>query len=189
VHPAEHRALRELAALAAQLGRHWGRLAGRLGGEEAVPLRAGAAEARALVAELEPVIAARGLAARPSAQFAGTMISARPVVGDLLLERNQALRLAVLDVQHCVTLLAYLERLAEADGDDELRRFCAGWERRLRGHERTARAAAVELGRRPDVAILPADRSPAGRAGQRLASAAGAVGEWVDRRLSRPRGS
>jgi hypothetical protein len=185
MHGAEHRALRELGAFAGQLARHWGSLAARLEGDEAAALRKGAADASTLLDELHPVLEARGLAVRHAALLAGTLATARPPVTDRLLERNQALRFAVLDVQHCVTLLGYLARLAAGDGDDDLRAFCARWERRLRTHERAVRAAAIALGERPDDAILPADRSAAGRAGQRLSYAVGSVGEWVDRRFAR----
>jgi hypothetical protein len=185
MHPAEHRALRELGAFTGQLARHWGTLSSRLDGDDAAALRRGADDATKLVDELHPVLEARGLAVRHAAQLAGTLAMARPPVTDRLLERNQALRFAVLDVQHCVTLLGYLARLAAGDGDDELRAFCARWERKLRTHERAVRAAAIALGERPDEAILPADRSAAGRAGHRLSSAVGSVGEWVDRRFSR----
>jgi hypothetical protein len=184
MHPAEHRALRELGAFTGQLARHWDALAARLGGDEATLLRAGAADGRALLAGLEPLIADRGLAARPAAQLAGALVTPRPLPSDLLLEHNQALRFAVLDVQHCVTLLGYLERLATADGDTALGAFLGEWELRLRRHEDAVRAAAVAVGDRPDEAIEPADRSVAGRAGQRLSSSFGAVGEWVDGRIT-----
>jgi hypothetical protein len=182
--PAEHRALRELGAFTGQLARHWDALAGRLGGDEATLLRAGSADGRALLAALEPLIADRGLAARPAAQVAGALVTPRPLMGDRLLERNQALRFAVLDVQHCVTLLGYLARLAAADGDRALEAFLGEWELRLRRHEDAVRAAAVAAGERPDEAIRPADGSLAGRAGQRLSSSVGAVGEWVDGKIT-----
>jgi hypothetical protein len=184
MHPAEHRALRELGAFAGQLARHWDALAGRLGGDEATLLRAGSADARELLAALEPLIAARGLAARPAAQVAGAFVTPRPLPSDLLLERNQALRFAVLDVQHCVTLLGYLARLAAVDGDRALEAFLGEWEPRLRRHEDAVRAAAVALGDHPGEAVEPADASLAGRAGQRLSSSVGAVGEWVDGKLT-----
>jgi hypothetical protein len=185
MHPAEHRALRELGAFAGQLARHWTALSGRLDGDESTALGKGAADARKLLDELHPLLEARDLPVRHAAQFAGTLAAARPPVNDRLLERNQALRFSVLDVQHCVTLLGYLARLAAGDGDDELRAFCARWERKLRTHERAILAAAFALGERPDEAILPADGSPAGRAGHRLSYAFGSVGEWVDRRFAR----
>ena len=185
MHPAEHRALRELGAFTGQLARHWGALAGRVDGDEATALQKGATAAGKLLDELRPLLEARGLAVRHAAHLAGTFATARPPVNDRLLERNQAMRFAVLDVQHCVTLLGYLARLAAGDGDEELRAFCASWERRLRTHERAVRAAAIALGEHPEQAILPADNSAAGRAGQRLSYAVGSVGEWVDRRFAR----
>jgi len=188
VHPAEHRALRELHAFSRELARHWTGLAGRLGGEEAALLRAGADDAGRLVSELNAATAARDLYGAPAAANAGRFARARPAAPDVSLERNQALRFAVLDVQHCVTLLGYLARLAAADGDDELRTLLARWERVLRGHERAVRAAAVALGERPDEAIAPADSSAAGRLGQKAANAVGTVGEWVDRQAARARG-
>lgn len=116
MHPSEHRGLRELHAATQQLQRHWRQLADRLdgvGGFAAAHLREGADGARALLCELSPMTAARGLHGRPSAQGVGARIAAtRLVLVDSTLEVNQALRLAVLDAQHVTTLLAYLARLA-----------------------------------------------------------------------------
>jgi hypothetical protein len=181
-HPAEHRALRELHVFGCQLVRHWESLGRRLGGPEAGLLAAGAADARALLAEAGAAIAARDVPAERAATFAGRIVSARPSSPDGLLERNQALRYALHDVQHVVTLLAYLGALAAARGDEELRALCAGGEERLGGHERALRDAIVAIGARPDEAIGPAVPSAAGRVGQRVAAGAGAFGEWVDRR-------
>jgi hypothetical protein len=180
MHPAEHRALRELFAFTRQLGRHWSGLAKLLGGDEAAALQAGAGAAGELLAELGPLTSARGLPTATMAKLAGRFASARPAVPDRALERNQALRFAALDAQHVVTLLGYVANLASADGDEELRSFCARWERKLRAHERAVRLAAVALGERPDEAIEPADGSAAGRAGAKLNSAVGAFGEWFD---------
>lgn len=184
MHAATHRALRELNAFARQLARHWDRLGLRLGGDEATVLSAGVTETRLLLSELSALCALRDLYGVPAAATAGRFVTARPLAGDALLERNQAMRFAVLDVQHCVTLLLYLRALAAHDGDEELRRFCGRWERRLRTHERTVRAAAVACGEHPDSAIAPADTSAAGRIGQRVSSTVGAVGEWVDRQAA-----
>jgi hypothetical protein len=189
VHPAQHRALRELHAFARQLARHWASLGERLGGPEGELLRAGAADARALVDELSVATASRDVPGAPAAAVAGRLVSPRFPAPDRLLERNQALRLAVLDVQHCVTLLGYLARLAAADGDDALRELCARWEGRLGEHERAVRDAAVALGDRPDDAVAPADPGIAGRAGARVGWAVGAVGEWVDRQAAQRRSS
>jgi hypothetical protein len=187
VHPAEHRALRELYVFARRLARHWERLGDRMGGEEGALLRAGAADAAALVAQLSTAGAERDVHGAPAAAFAGRLVSARPSAPDAALERNQALRVAALDVQHCVTLLGYLRALALSDGDEALARLCGRWDRRLRGHERAVRAAAVALGERPDEAIAPADPSAAGRVGQRIGAALGSVGEWIDREAARRR--
>jgi len=100
--------------------------------------------------------------------------------GDLLLERNQALRTAVLDVQHLTTLLGYLGRLAATRGDDELAGFHRDWEARLREIEADARRAAIDLGCDPPGAVIPAEQSALGRAGHRVASAVGSAGEAID---------
>jgi hypothetical protein len=182
VHPAEHRALRELFVFTRQLANHWDSLGKLLSSEEATALRAGAGAARDLLAELEPLTSARGLPTATMARFASRFASPRPGIPDRALERNQALRFAALDAQHVVTLLAYIANAAAADGDDELRAFCSRWERKLRPHERAVRLAAVALGERPDEAIKPADASLAGRVGVKLNSGIGAFGEWFDGR-------
>ncbi len=187
MHAAEHRALRELFAFTTQLERHWSVLGARLG-EGGAALGAGAAAARELLEELQSLTDARGLPIEHMARFAGRFASARPGMPDRLLERNQALRFAALDAQHVVTLLAYITNLALADGDEQLRGFCARWERKLRSHERAVRLAAIALGERPDEAILPADGTTAGEAGARVGAAIGALGEWVDRQAVRRRG-
>jgi hypothetical protein len=182
MHPAEHRALRELYAFTRQLGRHWEALGRRIGGGDGAALQAGAAAARDLLDQLAPVTSERGLPTATMAQIASRFASARPGIPDRALERNQALRFAALDAQHVATLLAYIANLAAADGDEELRAFCARWERKLRTHERAVRLAAIALGERPDEAISPADRSLAGRAGAKVNSGIGAFGEWFDGR-------
>ena len=187
MHPAEHRGLRELHVFSRQLARHWDRLGARVPGDAGRLLSEGATDARALIVELTAATDARGLYAEPAAALSGRVASARPPSPDVLLERNQALRFALLDVQHCATLLAYLGRLAATRGDDELRALCAKWEARLLGHERAVRDTIIALAARPDEAIAPADPSTAGRLGQRLAASAGAFGEWLDRRAAERR--
>src|SRR4051795_8425113 len=175
MHPAEHRALRELRVFGTQLERHWERLARRLAGPEAALLSAGAADARALLAELDEIAAAYGVPTRPAAALTGRVAKARPGAPDHLLERNQALRYAVLDSQHCATLLAYSAALAAARGDEDLRGRLAGRQERLEGHAHAVRDAAVALGARPDDAVAPAVPTSAGRAGHRVAAAPGAA--------------
>lgn len=184
MHPAEHRALRELRVFGTQLESHWEHLGRKLSGPDAAALVAGAADARLMLAELDAVAAARDLPTRPAAALTGRLTSARPIAPDHLLERNQALRFALLDVQHCVTLLGYAAALAAARGDEELRGKLAGWQERLERHERAVRAAVLALGARPDDAIAAAIPTAGGRLGHRVAGSAGALGEWLDRRAT-----
>jgi hypothetical protein len=189
VHPAEHRGLRELYVAARQLRDHWRALAGRLQSgapEQAALLREGSDAARGLLGELTEVTAARGLHGRPAAQGLGARLaSLRGVLLDTALEVNQALRLAVLDIVHVVTLLDYLAALARADRDAELEAFLAGWAPRMRVHEDALRAAAVAVAEAPDAAIGAATPGLAGRIGHGAATAAGTLGEWVDGRAAR----
>jgi hypothetical protein len=144
---AEHRALRELYAVARQTSDHWERLAGRVGGQAEPALRRGAADCEELLAELASRTGERGLHGFPAADGVGARLAGlRNNAGDLLLERNQALRSAVLDIQHLTTLLGYLGRLATTRGDDPLAGFHKGWEVRLREIETDARNAAIDLG-------------------------------------------
>lgn len=194
--PAEHRALRELHATARQLASHWQRLAGRLGGEPGGILSDGAGAARELLRELAERTAAHDLHGRPAAQGMGTRIAGLHGAGDLMLERNQALRTALLDVQHVRTLLAYLSALADRRGDAPLAAWHRRWEVRLRESEEAALAAVVALARDPEAAVLPAEPSALGRAGHGVASGLGTLGEAIDgsavgraaRRLSSRRG-
>src|SRR5204862_267462 len=112
----------------------------------------------------------------------------RGAVLDRFLERNQALRLAIDDLEHLATLLGYLASVSEARRDPKLPEFCRSWERRLRRRLGAIRRAAFELGSDPDAAVRPLDPSAAGRAAHGLAWAVGSVGEWTDRRLARRKG-
>ena len=187
LHPAENRAYRELYAYARGVATYWERLADRFaGGSAEQPLREGGVAAGALVAELERTTPEYGLYGKPAAESLGSNLArARRDVRDRFLERNQALRLAVADIQHLVTLLGYLEQIARTRGDERLRAFCSDQRARLMPVERNARAAAIELGSDPDAAIEPLDDSPAGKVAHRAAYAFGAVGEWLDRRAGR----
>jgi hypothetical protein len=108
-------------------------------------------------------------------------------LADVLLERNQALRSALLDLQHVVTLLGYLAGLARARGDEALETWHRGWEERLHAVEDRGRAAAVAMAADPDRAIEPADDGALGRAGTKVGVALGTVGEAIDDRLARRR--
>jgi hypothetical protein len=178
---AEHRGLRELYASTRQLASHWGVLAERLGGDAGAALREGASQAEQMLEELAGRMEEHGLAGFPAAQSAGGSLSSlRNRLADAALERNQALRLAVLDVQHLGTLLPYLAEIARGRGDEGLARWYGGWKRRLAALEKRAKELAVAAGEDPEAAVDPLIGSPAGRAAHGLAYAVGTVGEWVD---------
>ena len=187
LHPAQNRGLRELVATTLQLADHWDALSSRFERTAArATLDRGATRARALLDAIKPLMEARGLHGGPAAQSVGkSLAGTRSAVGDRFLERNQALRTAVLDVQHVVTLLGYQAEIAEKRRDAELARALRRHEKALLTVERAARKAAVELGRKPDAAIERVDRSPAGRVAHGAANTFGTVGEWVDRRAGR----
>jgi hypothetical protein len=179
--PAEHRALREVFATSRQLAGHWSSLADRVGEPASTPLREGVATAKALGAALETLAAERDLRLRPAALGAGRWLAGvRNGSADVLLERNQALRLAVLDAEHVALALAYVGALAERRGDAALAAFHREWEQRLRAAADAARDAAIATADDPDAAIEPAVPGPVGRAGHKLAEAIGTVGETVD---------
>jgi hypothetical protein len=189
MHRVHHRGLRELYAMTRRLGDHWRALAGRLevsAPQHALLLLDGSDVARALLAELTEVTAERGIYGGLTAQGIGAQL-ARVHNGalDTSLEINQALRFAVLDVVHVVTLLEFLARAAAQDGDPPLEAFLAGWATQLRGQEQAIRAAAVELGVTPELAVRASCAGVAGRIGHGAASLLGTFGEWVDRRAAR----
>ena len=175
MHPARHRALRELGAFGRQLADHWDSLAAKFEGPAAEALRDGSAEARSVVEELRTLARARDLEIGLAALNAGRVARARPPVPDGALERNQALRFALLDVQHVLTLLDYLAELSLADDDTEAHAACAAWAGRLRPSERAVRRQVVELGKDPDTAVEPISVV------QKLQYAFGWVGEATDR--------
>jgi hypothetical protein len=178
--PAEHRALRELHATTRQLVTHWRRLASRLGGDPAALLTEGASAARKLVGETAERTAGYELHGFPAAQGTGVRLAGLRGAADRLFERNQALRSALLDLQHVVTLLGYLAALADRRGDVALAEWERGWAQRLERFEGRGRAAVAELAQDPEAATAPADTGTLGRAGQRVNYALGALGEYVD---------
>ena len=192
LHPSEHRGYRELYAFARQLVRHWEELSERLpSGDEATgALADGVAAARRLLDELAQTTPAYDLHGRPAADGLGARSAgARTKLRDRAMDRNQALRFAVLDVQHVTTLLLYLAAVADSRGDERLAGFCRRWERSLRRIENAVRKAAAATGADPDAAIEPLDTSPLGRAAHSAAYAAGSLGEWIDRRRAERRSS
>jgi hypothetical protein len=185
--PAEHRALRELYALTRQFGGHWARLDDKLDPAPEVLAR-GVDASKQLLEELASRTAAYGLHGVPAATGAGVWTSRLRGAGDLLLERNQALRGATLDIQHVITLLAYLAALATRRDDLTLAEWLSEWETRLRAIAGEAQAAVVAEAEDPDRAVQAYDGSKLGRAGHKLQVSLGTLGEAFDARASRRKG-
>jgi hypothetical protein len=189
LHPAENRGYRELYVTGRYAAKRLGRLALSLDGTVArEPVEKAAESLGKLMDELGPLTARHDLYGGVAAQGSGANLGAfRGAVLDRFLERNQALRLAVDDLEHVATLLAYLANVSETRGDAKLPEFSRSWERRIRRQVSAVRKAAVELGSTPDAAIEPLDDSAPGRAAHRVAWAFGTVGEWTDRQVARRR--
>jgi hypothetical protein len=188
MHPAENRGYRELFLTGRQLVGRWRRLGDALGPPPGESVRKTADSVDRMLGELAPLTARHDLHGGVAAEGSGSRIgAARGAIGDRFLERNQALRLALEDLEHVVNLLAYLAKVSETRGDADLVEFCGSWERRLRRQLGPVRKAAVAMGEDPDAAIEPLDTSKVGRAAHGAAYAAGSVGEWVDRRAARRR--
>jgi hypothetical protein len=177
--PAEHRALRELYALTRQFGGHWARLDDKLDPAPEVLAR-GVDASKQLLEELASRTAAYDLHGVPAATGTGAWTSRLRGASDLLLERNQALRGATLDLQHVITLLAYLAGLAARRDDLALAEWLSEWESRLRAIAGEVQAAVVAEAEDPERAIQPYDGSKLGRAGHKLAVSLGTLGEAID---------
>jgi hypothetical protein len=187
LHPAENRGYRELYLTGGQAVKRLGRLGAAFDGRPAGELLDTAADSiSGLLEDLGPLTARHDLYGGVVAQGSGANLgTVRGAVLDRFLERNQALRLAVGDLEHLATLLGYLASVSETRGDAKLPEFCRSWERRLRRQASALRRAAIELGGDPDSAVEPLDNSPPGRAAHRVAWTVGTVGEWADRQVAR----
>jgi hypothetical protein len=190
LHPAEHRAYRELYASARQLARRWRRLAPAVEGTPAADaLWSGIIQVEALLEVLAPRTAAYGLHGGPTAQGVGARIAdLRTAVTDRGADTGLVLRFAVLDLEHLTTLLRHLAELARARADTDLGRFCDHWANRLEAELGAVREAAVKLGTDPDRAAAPLDDSLGNRAVHRVGWVFGTIGEAVDRVVGRRRG-
>ncbi|HEU4976227.1 MAG TPA: hypothetical protein VFT50_14130 [Baekduia sp.] len=183
MHPATHRSLRELVASAHALSHRWSRLAELLPDARA-DLRMGVDAAGGMVAALGELAGTRDVAIGGAASGLGATVGEGMArIGEPFLERNQALRTAVLDVHHLTVLLHYVERLARAQDDDELAASCHHWAHELVAVEGRVREAAIAEGDEPDRAVQPVDASAAGRVAHRVAVGVGSAGEWMDRRI------
>jgi hypothetical protein len=190
LHPAEHRAYRELYAACRQLITRWRRIASALEGTAiGARLEDGAAETSVLLTELGPRTATYGLYGSPMAQGMGARIAdLRTVIADRGGDTGLVVRSAVLDMEHVTTLLRHLAELARARGDRSMAGFCEEWAGRLESNLDAVREAAVELGADPDRTSAPLDESVVNRAAHGVGWVFGSVGEAVDRVISRRRG-
>jgi hypothetical protein len=183
LHPAEHRAYRELYASSRQLVNRWGRLISSL---EATPYAEVLERGRDRVEKLLTALAGQteryGLYGGPAAQGVGARIAGvRVAITDRSVDTGMVMRLAVLDIEHVATLLGQLAELALAREDTELTSFCREWQRRMMPDVKATRTTAIAVGASPDRAAAPLDQSVIGRATHRVGWAFGAVGEAVDR--------
>ncbi len=154
LHPAEQRGYRELFGSAREAEGRLRRLSEALGNGATEPVAKAGAALGEMLSEVEAEARAAGDAHQLDGPAAGPRIgSVRSEILDPLLERNQALRYAVDDLEHVATLLAYLAAVGESRGEADLAAVCRRWERKLRRHVGPVRAAAVELGGDPDGAI------------------------------------
>ena len=185
LHPAQNRGFRELYAATRHVVNHYRALGQRL---DEPALHEGETVARRLLDELRDQTVRYDLHGGPAAQGVGVNAArGRSGVADRFLERNQALRTAVLDIQHVVTLLGYLANVSTTNGNDDLAQFCGRWRETLAQAEERVRSAAADSGRDPDSAVEPLDPSSVGRAAHGAANLVGTFGEWFDRRTARRR--
>jgi hypothetical protein len=190
LHPAEHRAYRELYAACRQLITRWKRVGSALEGTPVGErLADGAAETSVFLTELAPRTASYGLYGSPMAQGMGARIAdLRTAVVDRGGDTGLVVRSAVLDMEHVTTLLRHLAELARARADRSMAGFCEEWAGRLESTLDAVREAAVELGADPDRASAPLGDSAVNRAAHGVGWVFGSIGEAVDRVVGRRRG-
>jgi hypothetical protein len=189
LHPAEHRAYRELYATARQLVTRWRRIGSALEGTAIGDrLEDGAAETSVLLTELAPRTANYGLYGTPMAEGMGARIAdLRTVLADRGGDTGLIVRSAVLDMEHVTTLLRHLAELARARADQSMAGFCEEWAARLESSLGSVREAAVELGADPGRASAPLNDSAITRAAHGVGWLFGSFGEAIDRAVGRRR--
>jgi hypothetical protein len=190
LHPAEHRAYRELYAAGSQLVTRWKRVGSALEGTAVGEhLKDGAAETSVFLTELAPRTASYGLYGSPTAQGMGARFAdVRTALLDRGGDTGLVVRSAVLDMEHVTTLLRHLAELARARGDRNMAGFCEEWAGRLESTLDAVREAAVELGADPDRTSAPLGDSAVTRAAHGVGWVFGSIGEAVDRVVGKRRG-
>ena len=174
LHPAENRGYRELMLTAEEARTRLRRIAGHLDLETRAVCDKGSEALGEMLVALKPALAEHDLHSELAARGTGARIgTVRAEILDRFLERNQALRFAVDDVEHVTTLLAYMASVSASRGKKNLPELCGTWERKLRRQVNALRKAAVELGSNPDDAIEPLDPGALGKAAHRSA-----VADW-----------
>ena len=185
LHPAENRGYRELMLTAEEARTRLRRIGGHLDLERRAVADKGYETISEMLVALKPALAEHDLHGEIAARGTGARIgTVRAEILDRFLEKNQALRFAVDDVEHVTTLLAYMAAVSESRGKKNLPELCRTWERKLRRQVSALRKAAIELGSTPDDAIEPLDPRPIGKAAHSTAVATGAVGEAVDKAVA-----
>jgi hypothetical protein len=189
LHPAEHRAYRELYAGARHLIHRWRRLVPAL--EDTTvgeAMKQGIDDAESLLEELKPRTEGYGLHGGPMAQGVGARFAdLRTAVTDRGADAGMVVRFAVLDAEHLTTLLRQLAELARSRQDRDLAGFCEEWAGRFESDLDAVREGAVELGTDPDRVAAPIDDSVMNRAVHSVGWAFGAVGEGIDQIAGRRR--
>ena len=185
LHPAENRGYRELMLTAEEARTRLFRIAGHLDLETRSVCDKASETLGEMLIEFKPALAEHDLHGELAARGTGSRIGmVRAEILDRFLERNQALRFAVDDVEHVTTLLAYMGAVSASRGKKNLPELCGTWERKLRRQVTALRKAAIELGSEPDDAIEPLDPGALGKAAHGTAVAAGTVGESVDKAVN-----
>lgn len=185
MHPAESRGYRELMLSAEEARTRLRRLAGHLEQEPRAVADKALEGLADMLDALRPALAEHDLHGDLAARGGGARIGqVRSEILDRFLERNQALRFAVDDLEHVATLLAYMAAVSTAQRKEKLPELCGTWERKMRRHVNLVRKAAVEMGTEPNEAIEPIDPTPIGQVAHGAAVAAGTVGEAVDKTVA-----
>jgi hypothetical protein len=187
LHPAEHRAYRELYVSARQLIRRWRRLASALEGTPvADALWDGLTQVEELLRLLGPRTASYDLHGGPMTQNLGARLADfRTLITDRGADTGFSVRFAVLDLEHVTTLLRQLAELARARADQGLARFDEEWAGRLESNLDSVREAAVKLGTDPERTAAPLSDNVVNRAAHGVGWTFGAVGEGIDKLAGR----